>query len=429
MPFDVDEFRLGRERVIIALVVLPGEKNWSPDELMEELEALTETAGGEVVGKVIQQRQKPDSRFFLGKGKTSGLKEMISKKNAQTLIVDNDLSPGQLRNLEEELGVKVLDRCALILDIFSKRARTREAKTQVELAELEYWLPRLTGQWDHLSRQEGGIGVRGGPGEKQLEMDRRMVQDRITKLKNDLEKIKTRSKQRRKRREDCYRIALVGYTNAGKSTILNSLTEADVDIEDQLFATLDSTVRSLDEVGGQEVLLSDTVGFIRKLPHQLVASFNSTLAEAAESDLLLHVVDISHNNFEQHIEASREVLDEIMEDRQNCVMVFNKTDKLENTNRIKRMKNHYPDAIFTSALNKEENHNLRERIIQRVNQDFNEGEITLSNQEQKTISQIYTLAEVMSRTYVDSKVKIKYRASKRNSKIIEDMVEKSVNPT
>lgn len=426
MPFDVDQFRMGRERVILALVVLPGEKNWRADDLMEELEALADTAGGEVVGKVIQQRRKPDSRFFLGKGKTSRLKKMISEKQAETLIVDNDLSPGQLRNLEEELDVKVLDRCALILDIFSKRARTREAKTQVELAELEYWLPRLTGQWDHLSRQEGGIGIRGGPGEKQLEMDRRMVQDRITKLKNDLEKIKTRSKQRRKRRKDCYRISLVGYTNAGKSTILNNLTEAEVGIEDQLFATLDSTVRTLDEIGGQKVLLSDTVGFIRKLPHQLVASFHSTLAEAAESDLLLHVVDLSHDNFEQHIEASREVLDEIMNDRQNCIIVFNKTDKLNNTNRIERVKNHYPDAIFTSAVSKEENGELREQILERVYEDFNEGEISISNQEQKTISQIYKLAEVMSKKYVDSHVKIKYRASEKNANRIESMVEQSV---
>lgn len=294
------------------------------EECLNELAFLLETAGGVPVKKVIQKLDRPDSRTYIGSGK---LEEVVEYKNAleaDFVVFDDELSPGQLRNLEKAFGCRILDRTTLILDIFAKRARTSIAKTQVELAQLQYMLPRLTRMWTHLERQRGGIGMR-GPGESQIETDRRLITEKITLLKQRLADIDKQKVQQRKNRESLVRVALVGYTNVGKSTLMNILSKSDVFAENKLFATLDTTVRKV-VFGNLPFLLTDTVGFIRKLPHGLVESFKSTLDEVCEADLLLHVVDISHPDYEQQIESVNRTLEEIGANDKPTIMVFNKID-------------------------------------------------------------------------------------------------------
>lgn len=294
------------------------------EECLNELAFLLETAGGVPVKKVIQKLDRPDSRTYIGSGK---LEEVVEYKNAleaDFVVFDDELSPGQLRNLEKAFGCRILDRTTLILDIFAKRARTSIAKTQVELAQLQYMLPRLTRMWTHLERQRGGIGMR-GPGESQIETDRRLITEKITLLKQRLADIDKQKVQQRKNRESLVRVALVGYTNVGKSTLMNLLSKSDVFAENKLFATLDTTVRKV-VFGNLPFLLTDTVGFIRKLPHGLVESFKSTLDEVCEADLLLHVVDISHPDYEQQIESVNRTLEEIGANDKPTIMVFNKID-------------------------------------------------------------------------------------------------------
>ena len=294
------------------------------EECLDELAFLLETAGGECVKRVIQKLDHPDSRTYVGSGK---LEEVIEYKNAldvDFLVFDDELSPAQLRNLEKAFGCRILDRTTLILDIFAKRARTSIAKTQVELAQLQYMLPRLTRLWTHLERQRGGIGMR-GPGESQIETDRRLITEKITLLKERLKDIDKQKTQQRKNRESLVRVALVGYTNVGKSTLMNLLAKSDVFAENKLFATLDTTVRKV-VIDNLPFLLTDTVGFIRKLPHGLVESFKSTLDEVCEADLLMHVVDISHPDHEQQIESVNATLQEIGAIDKPTIMVFNKVD-------------------------------------------------------------------------------------------------------
>ncbi len=294
------------------------------EECLKELAFLLETAGGIPVKTVIQKLDRPDSRTYIGSGK---LEEVVEYKNAQDadfVVFDDELSPAQLRNLEKAFDCRILDRTTLILDIFAKRARTSIAKTQVELAQLQYMLPRLTRMWTHLERQRGGIGMR-GPGESQIETDRRLITEKITLLKERLKDIDKQKVQQRKNRESLVRVALVGYTNVGKSTLMNLLSKSDVFAENKLFATLDTTVRKV-VVDNLPFLLTDTVGFIRKLPHGLVESFKSTLDEVCEADLLMHVVDISHPDYEQQIESVNKTLDEIGAADKPTIMVFNKID-------------------------------------------------------------------------------------------------------
>ncbi len=318
-------------------------------ESMRELALLADTAGAKVCAQLIQKRGRPSPATFLSKGKLEEAVALLKDHEADLLIFDDDLSPAQIRNLEKASDAKVVDRSELILDIFARRARTREARLQVELAQLEYSLPRLTGMWKHLERLGGGIGTR-GPGETQLETDRRLVRDRVARLKKELVKVEDERRVQHKARKSAYRVAIVGYTNAGKSTLMNALTAAGVYTEDRLFATLDSTTRRL-KVGHEEhpVLITDTVGFIRKLPHHLVASFRSTLAEVVEADVLYHVADASDPSLREHLEAVEQVLTELGADTRLRRLVLNKADLLTEEQRLFLRAGH-PDALFISAL-------------------------------------------------------------------------------
>lgn len=312
------------ERVILAGLISNREDKNRIEEYLDELEFLVETAGGKVYQRFVQQLQTPNPGLFMGKGKIIEIRQYIKDQNIDTVVFDDELSPSQLRNIEKELECKVLDRTNLILDIFARRARTAHAKVQVELAQYEYLLPRLTGMWTHLSKQKGGIGMK-GPGEREIETDRRIVRDKITRLKRRLQQIDKQMATQRKNRGKLVRVALVGYTNVGKSTLMNRLSKSDVFAENKLFATLDTTVRKV-VVGNLPFLISDTVGFIRKLPHGLVESFKSTLDEIREADIILHVVDVSHPNFEEQIKVVNETLAEIQDEEKDYILLFNKMD-------------------------------------------------------------------------------------------------------
>ena len=316
---------------------------------LEELARLTDTAGARVLETVTQKRGSIHPATFIGKGKLEDLKARAEALDADMVIFDDDLSPAQMRNLEKALGRKVVDRSELILDIFARRARTRESRLQVELAQLEYTLPRLTGMWKHLERQAGGIGTR-GPGETQLETDRRLVRERIARLKRELEAVERERETQRRRRRREFRAAIVGYTNAGKSTLFNALTRSNVFVEDLLFATLDSTTRQMVSPERQVALVTDTVGFIRKLPHHLVASFHSTLVEAVEADLLLHVVDAAAPDFRRQMGAVEDVLEKILDHPRPTVLVFNKADRLGDAEAAAGLRAEFPGAFVVSAL-------------------------------------------------------------------------------
>lgn len=313
-----------QETAVLIAVCTQQQNREKTEEYLDELAFLIETAGGVPVARFIQPLDHPNSVTYLGSGKIEEVREYIKAENITMAVFDDELSPTQLRNIEKELECKILDRTNLILDIFAKNARTAHAKTQVELAQYQYMLPRLTGMWTHLERQKGGIGLR-GPGEKEIETDRRIIRDKITSLKERLKEIDMQKTVQRKNRGQLVRVALVGYTNVGKSTIMNLLSKSDVFAENKLFATLETTVRKV-VVENLPFLLSDTVGFIRKLPHQLVESFKSTLDEVRESDILLHVVDISHPDFEAQIEVVNNTLNEIGAGDKKTIMVFNKID-------------------------------------------------------------------------------------------------------
>ena len=312
------------ERAILIGIIYTGQDEREADDFLEELSFLTETAGAEPVKRFIQKLEFPNPRTFLGSGKIGEIAVFVKENNIDIAIFDDELSPSQLRNIENELGCRILDRTNLILDIFASRARTSHARTQVELAQYQYLLPRLTGMWTHLERQRGGIGLR-GPGETEIETDRRIIRDKISLLKTQLKKIDTQMATQRKSRGKMVRVALVGYTNVGKSTIMNLLSKSDVFAENKLFATLDTTVRKM-VIGNLPFLLSDTVGFIRKLPHDLIESFKSTLDEVRESDLLVHIVDVSHSGFEDQIKVVDETLREIGSSDKPVIIVFNKID-------------------------------------------------------------------------------------------------------
>jgi len=371
------------ERAVLVGLVTRNQSEELLDEYLDELEFLTETAGAIPVKRFTQKMDRPDSKTFLGSGKLQLILEYVEANEIDLIIFDDELSPSQLRNIEREAKIKVMDRNNLILDIFAGRARTSHAKTQVELAQYQYLLPRLTRMWTHLERQKGGIGMR-GPGESQIETDRRIIQDKIAKLKERLRDIDKQMATQRKSRGELVRVALVGYTNVGKSTIMNMLSKSDVFAENKLFATLDTTVRKV-VLENIPFLLSDTVGFIRKLPTQLIESFKSTLDEVREADILIHVVDISHPSFEDHIAAVNETLTDIKSMDKPILMVFNKIDaftyvkkdeddlspilrenfSLDDWKKSWMAKNNAP-AIFISATEKENIEPFRKLLMEEV---------------------------------------------------------------
>ena len=364
------------ERAVLVGIITPGQSDAQTREYLEELEFLVATAGGETIHRFTQRMQRPDRATFVGTGKLEEIKDYIKAEEIDIVVFDDELSPSQLRNIENELQIKILDRSNLILDIFAKRAQTSQAKTQVELAQLQYMLPRLTRLWTHLERQKGGIGMR-GPGETQIETDRRIILNKISLLKERLDEIDKQNATQRKNRHQLVRVALVGYTNVGKSTIMNMLSKSEVFAENKLFATLDTTVRKV-VIDNLPFLLSDTVGFIRKLPHHLVECFKSTLDEVREADILIHVVDISHPNFEDHMNTVNETLKELGAIDKEMITVFNKIDAYQNLEKENdepvtladfehswMAKNSNP-ALFISATKKENLEQFRSLLYDRI---------------------------------------------------------------
>ena len=384
----IEERKTKIENVVLIGIITSQQDEDKSKEYLDELEFLTYTAGGKAVKRFTQKLDKPNPKTFIGSGKLGEVKEYIENNHIETVIFDDELNPSQLRNIEKILDCKVLDRTNLILDIFAQRAQTSYARTQVELAQCQYLLPRLTRMWTHLERQKGGIGLR-GPGETEIETDRRIIRDKISLLRKKLKNIDKQMAVQRKNRGKLVRVALVGYTNVGKSTLMNVISKSNVFAEDKLFATLDTTVRKV-VIKNIPFLLTDTVGFIRKLPTQLIESFKSTLDEVREADLLLHVVDISHSNFEDHIASVNKILNEITPENKKMsiptIMVFNKIDKFEHATIdeddliTEKTKVHYTledwektwmskldnDCIFISALKKENLDEFKALVFEKV---------------------------------------------------------------
>ena len=380
----LEKKNLDYEKVVLVGVITATQNEEKAHEYLDELEFLTYTAGGEVIKRFTQRLDTPNPKTFIGTGKMEELTQFVEENEIGTVIFDDELTPAQQNNIEKILRIKILDRTTLILDIFAQRAQTSYARTQVELAQYQYLLPRLTGLWTHLERQRGGIGMR-GPGETEIGTDRRIVRDRIALLKKKLETIDRQMATQRSNRGALVRVALIGYTNVGKSTLMNLISKSEVFAENKLFATLDTTVRKV-VIGNLPFLLSDTVGFIRKLPTQLIESFKSTLDEVRDADLLLHVVDISHPNFEDHIASVNQILGEIQSINKPTLMVFNKIDAYthqtiaEDDLMTEKTSRHFTleewkqtwmnrmngDAIFISAVNKENIQEFREKVYKKV---------------------------------------------------------------
>jgi GTP-binding protein HflX len=411
------------ERAILVGSILPRQRRHDVDEYLDELALLADTAGAEVVRRVVQDRKAIDPAYFVGKGKAKEISEQAKKLDLDLVIFDDDLTPAQIRNLESMTDVKVIDRSGLILDIFSRRAKSREAKTQVELAQLEYLLPRLTRRWQHLSRQEGGIGTR-GPGETQLEVDRRLVAKRISTLKAELQKISQQRDTRRRNRSDIYKVAMVGYTNTGKSTLLNTLTSADVATENRLFVTLDSTIRGLSLSPQLRVLLIDTVGFIRKLPHHLVASFRSTLEEAVSSDLLLHVVDISHPMFQDQIESVNLVLADLKIIDKPAITVFNKIDLLKNRNLVDRLRDKYDPAVFVSATRGYMLSDLLDSIRKVYEHEVIDTNLEVRSHVSEVLAEVGSLGTILDTDVQNGRFHLKFRISRVNLRKLENRLRK-----
>ena len=388
------------ERALLIGLEKQGVSKWDLQDSLEELAELANSAGAEVVDTVTQKLQKPTAPYYIGKGKAEAIKHSLQDREVTSVIFDDELSPAQGRNLENLLARKVLDRTQLILDIFAQRARSREGRLQIELAQLQYLLPRLTRMWDHLSRQTGGIGTR-GPGETQLEVDRRRVQERIARLERELEAVrKTRAVQRQGRKRHQWPVtAVVGYTNAGKSTLLNLLTGADVVAENRLFATLDPTTRSFVLPNKQRVLLTDTVGFLRKLPHTLIESFKATLEEVGEADLLIHIVDLSHPRVDDQMEAVEGVIKELNAFGKQTVIVFNKIDNLANRELAEAYTKRFPGSVAISARTGEGVNNLVQALQDALSAWRLRSRFRIPASESALIAEIHRVGHVLELHY------------------------------
>ena len=380
---------------------------------LDELRLLAITAGAEVVGNITQKLSRINPSFFIGTGKAEQIINQAKELGVSLIIFDDELSPAQVKNFSNLANdVKVIDRSALILDIFRQHAQTKEAQTQVELAQLEYMLPRLSKAWTHLERQMGGIGTRAGAGETQIEVDRRLIRTRISKLKRDLIKIEKERETQSKRRRNEYKVALVGYTNAGKSTLMNSISGANVFVEDKLFATLDTTIRSVELNTSHKILLSDTVGFVRKLPHHLVATFKSTLKEVVDADLILLVLDASSTQVVEHYNTILEVLKELGAEKHQMVVIMNKIDEKKAAKQLNFLKRKFPEGIYLSALNNLRINKLTQKIVDLMDKNFQTIDLLFSYKEAKEMSLAQKGVDVLERNYEDDCVRLKVKASR-----------------
>ena len=418
----------GRERVLLVGLVRGRGSRTEAEESIEELTSLAETAGGEVIDTVLQGRRHPDTATFVGKGKAEELAAILEEKEIDLVVLDDDLSPAQARNLEHLVGRRVIDRSQLILDIFALGARSSVAKAQVELAQIEYTLPRLRRMWEHLSRTGGGIGTR-GPGETQLEVDRRRIRRRMFTLKKTLEKVEKDRRVRTARRKDFAKVSLVGYTNTGKSTLFNNLTQARVSTGDRLFETLDATTRMLRLPMNEVVLLSDTVGFIKKIPHNLVASFHATLECVVEADIIVHVADLSYRDYDSQIATVRSVLDEIGAAGKQELLVFNKVDLVQGEEPMTLALRRYEDAIPVSALYGWGADAVKERLLALVLGKKEEVRVSLPPENGKLLSYIHKYATVLEREMVDGRVSVLVRIERRYMKPLAEYVEPAGSQT
>jgi GTP-binding protein HflX len=399
------------EKTILARVILPDQH--PGDDPLDEITGLAKTAGTRIVGGLVQRRETPDVATFLGKGKVRELKALVEQHDADVVIFDNDLNPGQTRNLEKTLGIKVLNRTELILDIFATSAKTYESRLAVELAQLEYSLPRLKRMWTHLSRIKAGIGMR-GPGEKQLEEDRRLVEKRIHDLRTELRGIERRKERLVASRNDRLTVSLVGYTNAGKSTLMNALTGAGVKAEDKLFATLDTRTRRWQLPSWGPVLLSDTVGFIRDLPHGLIASFKATLEEARQADLLLHVADAANPAVLDQISAVYRVLQELGIEEKDTLLVLNQIDRLTDPGLLAPLLQRYPNAVPISARARAGLDRLRDAVSNSLSRSFADLDVQTSAANGRLLAYLAAHGEVLERRYEDDRVVVHVRIPQRH---------------
>ena len=421
----IEKLAVNYEKTLLIGVIRPGVRENMVNENLDELELLADTAGAKVVGRVTQKVSRINAATFIGKGKAKQVIDQAVALGVSLILFDDELSPTQIKNYHQmSKGIKVLDRSGLIIDIFQKHARTKEARTQVDLAYLEYLLPRLTRQWTHLERQMGGIGTRAGMGETQIEVDRRLIRTRITKLKKELGRIeKERDTQGAGRKKE-YRVALVGYTNAGKSTLFNALSGADSYIKNQLFATLDTTIRKVSLDSSHSILLSDTVGFIQKLPHNLIASFKSTLKEVLEADLILKVFDISSIQIVDHIQTINDVLLELDVSRIPNIIVLNKVDLISDLNLIAKRQRNFPEAVTISALQYLRLSELKKRILTAMEKNYKTIDLMLSYDQGRMIHQAQEGVEVLNREYLAEGIKLRIRGSQfRINKILRITVE------
>jgi GTP-binding protein HflX len=399
----MDENRLFNnwERALLVALQLPNRSSAEVQSSLDEMASLAYSLGGEVVGQIVQARTQIHPAYYFGRGKLDEIKLTLKNDEIDALLVDNQLSPKQTQNLEKILECEVLDRTQVILEIFAKNARTREAKLQIDLAQAEYLLPRLVGLWKHLDRERGGIGASRGTGEKQIEKDRQFLRQRITRFKAQLERVEKERNTQKQRRSNCLSVSLIGYTNAGKSTIMNALTNSGLLVEDRLFATLDSTTRLLEEDSRPKILLSDTVGFINNLPHEVVAAFRSTLSTVKDADLLLQIVDAS-DNVDEHLKTTAEVLEDLDALCIPILKVFNKIDRISPT-RLLMLEKMYPDAVFVSVINSAENgqdnssslvENIRKKIVLFFNERMKTVTIRLDYLHSQQLANIYEWSRV-----------------------------------
>jgi len=412
------------EKALLVGIILGKENKKDIYDQLIELEQLANTAGANSLSTVFQHRKKPDPATYIGKGKLATILNQAKALNCSLIIFNNDISPSQIKNIQKEAGefMKVMDRTGLILDIFTKHAKTKEAKTQVELAHLEYLLPRLTRQWTHLERQMGGIGTRAGAGETQIEVDRRLIRNHIIRLKKELKKIEKQRFVQNQTRKSAYTIALVGYTNAGKSSIMRMLTGSDIFIEDKLFATLDTTTRKLDLNSGQNVIISDTVGFIRNLPFHLVASFRSTLGEIQNVDLLIKVFDASSENLQIHIDTVNNVLHDLKLSSKSSLLLFNKIDLIKDSHELEGLKNRYSNCYFTSAITKGEEKKLINKIKDIATSEFVNETFQISYKQSKILDTIYALSHVLKKKEDYNGIKLEVEGNKESIEKIRNII-------